>query len=77
MKQGCVSPDGKPSERAMKLLQLIHEKKGLTPEEVASLTGRPLFQVRSSLRELYEAGFLEEKEGKYFLTEKAQEFLKV
>ncbi len=72
MSQGCVSPDGKLSERALILLKLLKEKGPQTPEEIASLTGRALFQVRSSLRELTQAEFLSEKEGKYFLAEKAE-----
>jgi predicted transcriptional regulator len=40
----------------------------LTPEEIAGKTGQPLFRVRSGLRELKNAGFVEETEGKYSLS---------
>lgn len=70
MSMGCVSPDGRLSERALSFLKLVKEKGGITPEEAAQLTGRPLFQVRSSLRELTQAGFLEVKGEVYSITEK-------
>jgi predicted transcriptional regulator len=41
----------------------------LTPEEVAAKTGQPLFRVRSGLRELKNAGFVEETENKYALSQ--------
>ncbi len=75
MSNGCVSLDGKLSERAIELLKLLKEKGRLKDTEVAELIKRPLFQVRSSLRELTNAGFLK-VEGEYFLlTEKAEEAL--
>jgi predicted transcriptional regulator len=40
----------------------------LSPKEIASKTGQPLFRVRSGLRELKNAGFVEEAEGKYELS---------
>jgi ribosomal protein S19E (S16A) len=44
----------------------------LTPEEVAAKTGQPLFKVRSGLRELKNAGFVEEAEQKYKLSTTGQ-----
>ena len=41
----------------------------LTPEEVAGKTGQPLFRVRSGLRELKNAGFVEEIESRYVLSQ--------
>jgi predicted transcriptional regulator len=41
----------------------------LTPEEVSSKTGQPLFRVRSGLRELNNAGFVDEDGEKYVLTQ--------
>lgn len=73
MSTGCVSPDGRLSEKALGLLKLLEEKGALTPAEIAQITKRPLFQVRSSLRELTEAGFITTSEGeKYSLTEKGR-----
>lgn len=44
----------------------------LSPEEVANRTGRPLYSVRSGLKKLKNAGFVEETNGKYKLSEKGQ-----
>jgi predicted transcriptional regulator len=41
----------------------------LSPEEITSKTGQPLFKVRSGLRELKNAGFVEETGNKYGLSE--------
>jgi predicted transcriptional regulator len=75
MSQGCVSPDGKPTERAIELLKLLLEKGKLSDLEIAEMLKRPLFQVRSSLRELSKAGFVEKKEDFYFITEKGKDVL--
>ena len=64
----CVSPDGKPTSTGMKTLSAI--KEGATkPPEIAKETGQPMFRVRSGLRELVNAGFLDETDGVYNLTE--------
>jgi predicted transcriptional regulator len=63
----CVSPDGKPTSSGMAVLKSL--KNGtLTPEEIANKTGQPLFRVRSGLRELKNAGFVEETKDKYLLS---------
>ena len=64
----CVSPDGKPTSSGMALLKSL-ENEPLSPSDVANKTGQPLFRVRSSIRELKNAGFIEEKADKYKLTE--------
>jgi predicted transcriptional regulator len=64
----CVSPDGKPTSSGIALLQSLKEK-ALSPKEIADKTGQPLFRVRSGLRELKNAGFVEETEDKYRLSE--------
>jgi predicted transcriptional regulator len=63
----CVSPDGKPTSSGMALLQSLKDG-ALTPKEIADKTGQPLFRVRSGLRELKNAGFVEETEDKYSLS---------
>jgi len=63
----CVSPDGKPTSSGMALLKSLKDG-ALSPKDIASKTGQPLFRVRSGLRELKNAGFLEEVEGKYGLS---------
>jgi predicted transcriptional regulator len=63
----CISPDGQPTSSGMALLKSL--KNGvLSPEQIASRTGQPLFRVRSGLRELKNAGFVEETEDKYKLS---------
>ena len=64
----CVSPDGKPTSSGIALL-LSLKNGALSPKEIASKTGQPLFRVRSGLRELKNAGFVEETEDKYRLSE--------
>jgi len=64
----CVSLDGKPTSSGMALLRSL-KNGALSPKEIASKTGQPLFRVRSGLRELKNAGFVEEAEDKYRLSE--------
>jgi len=63
----CVSPDGKPTSSGTAVLKSLKDGT-LSPEEIANKTGQPLFRVRSGLRELKNAGFVEEKEQKYELS---------
>jgi predicted transcriptional regulator len=63
----CVSPDGKPTTSGMTTLKAL-KNTTLSPEEIAAKTGQPLFRVRSGLRELKNAGFVEETEEKYKLS---------
>jgi DNA-binding IclR family transcriptional regulator len=46
-----------------------------TPKEISDVTGQPLFRVRSGLRELVGAGFLEMSEDKYLLTSEGKNVL--
>jgi len=39
-----------------------------TPKAISDATGQPLFRVRSGLRELVRAGFLEMSDDSYLLT---------
>jgi predicted transcriptional regulator len=63
----CVSSDGKPTSSGMVVLKSLKDA-ALSPEEIAGKTGQPLFRVRSGLRELKNAGFVEETADKYELT---------
>jgi predicted transcriptional regulator len=63
----CVSSDGKPTTSGMALLKSLKDG-ALSPKDIASKTGQPLFRVRSGLRELKNAGFVEEAEGKHGLS---------
>jgi predicted transcriptional regulator len=71
----CVSPDGKPTTTGITTLKALKDA-ALTPEEVTAKTGQPLFRVRSGLRELKNAGFVEEQTGKYSLSETGKALLK-
>ena len=62
----CVSPDGKPSETGIVTLKAVQAGAD-TPEKVQEATGNPMFKVRSGLRDLVNAGYLELTVGKYSL----------
>ncbi|MGQ9545748.1 MAG: hypothetical protein ACUVTR_01085 [Dehalococcoidia bacterium] len=65
----CISPDGKLTQSGTKMIRAL--KAGLwSPEEIAKNTGLPLFRVRSGLRELTQAGLVDQKEDRYKLSEK-------
>jgi predicted transcriptional regulator len=70
----CVSPDGKPTSTGMKTLSAINGG-AIKPPEIAKETRQPMFRVRSGLRELVNAGFLEETDGVYNLTETGKNVL--
>jgi predicted transcriptional regulator len=70
----CISPDGKPTSSGMALLKSL-KNGALYPNEVASKTGQPLFRVRSGLRELQNAGFVEETEDKYKLSKEGEKLV--
>ncbi len=67
----CVTPDGKPTKTGYKILTAL-QNQALLPEEVAQKADLPIFRVRSGLRELMSAGYVENKENKFFLTEKGK-----
>jgi len=70
----CVSPDGKPTKTGLATLSSI--KTGASsPKEIADATGQPLFRVRSGLRELVNAGFVELSEEKYRLNDEGEKVL--
>lgn len=61
IEDGSLSPEGKS------ILQAIEEPK--TDAEVKELTGRRLFRVRISLRELMYAGLATFEEGRFVITD--------
>jgi predicted transcriptional regulator len=68
----CISPDGKPTASGGRMLVAL--KGGpCSAEEVAQNSGLPLFQVRSGLRELEQAGLTNAKGEKYELSPKGKE----
>jgi DNA-binding IclR family transcriptional regulator len=63
----CVSADGKPTKSGIEMLSAL--KSGTsTPDALSGATGMPLFRVRSGLRQLVNAGFVEQVDDKYQLT---------
>ena len=70
----CVYPDGKPTPTGIARLKSL-KNGSLSPEEIAKTTGQSLPLVRSGLRELKEAGFVEESEGIYKLSKKGAEMV--
>ncbi|MEJ5314979.1 MULTISPECIES: hypothetical protein [Anaerolinea] len=71
----CVNPDGTLTPSALAVLKAVKQAPQ-TAEALAALVGLPLFRVRSSLRELREAGLLIESGGVYHLTPQGEETLK-
>lgn len=65
----CISADGKLTSDGRMRLERLKAVKAVSAEEIVSVTGEPLFKVRRSLRELKTAGYVEESEGKYTVTE--------
>jgi DNA-binding IclR family transcriptional regulator len=69
----CVNPDGTLSPSARTLLRAADALR--TPAELAQQTGLPLFRIRASVRELIEAGLLQEENGRYQRTAAAEALL--
>lgn len=70
----CINPDGTLTPSAKKILSTLSSPTAL--EEVAKSTSLPLFRIRSSIREMLEAGLVEKGEGKYAATKLGQEKIK-
>ncbi len=66
----CVSADGTITATAKALLKSIETPLGI--EEIAARLGSPLFKVRSSLREMVEAGLVAVQGDKYQATEEGK-----
>ena len=63
----CVWPDGSLSTSGRLMLTAVQVDS--SAEDVADVTGMPLYRVRSSLRQLLEAGYLIEEGGHFSQTE--------
>lgn len=63
----CVNADGTLTTLGRRMLAAIAAR-SLAPDDVARLADVPLYRVRSSLRELAEAGVVVEEGGRYGLT---------
>lgn len=64
----CVSADGKPTKSGIATLTAI-KNDASTAKNISEQTGQPMFKVRSGLRELVKAGFVEQIENEYRLTQ--------
>jgi predicted transcriptional regulator len=67
----CIDADGTLTITAKFLLKSLAESP-LPPEEIARALGEPLFKVRGNLREMREAGLIDEEGGRFFLTEEGK-----
>ncbi|MBN1857305.1 MAG: hypothetical protein JW846_10200 [Dehalococcoidia bacterium] len=70
----CVGPDGKPTESGIAMLGALKAGK-TSPEDIAAATGRPLYRVRSGLRDLVMAGLASENGESYALTKEGAAIL--
>jgi len=64
----CINSDGTPAPSAKQILDLLQEE-ALTPPVIAAKLERPLFRVRSSLRELQKANLVTQQ-GEGFIAAK-------
>jgi predicted transcriptional regulator len=63
----CVNPEGQLSENARQALRLLSAGPR-TPEELAAISGSPLYRVRANLRELAKAGLAAPDGDRYQIT---------
>ena len=62
----CVDPDGTITAVAAKVLSLVEA--GADERGISAGAGVPVFRVRASLRELTQAGLLEQADGRWSVT---------
>ena len=63
----CVKPDGTLEPMAQAILRALRTPR--TAEGVCDFLRLPLYRVRSTVRELAEAGLVSETAGRYALTD--------
>ena len=68
----CISSDGKPTPTGMALLRSLKKMGPLLPQELVNWLDRPLPMVRSGLRELANAGFVEPDGEKYKISKSGE-----
>jgi predicted transcriptional regulator len=66
----CVKPDGTLEPMAQAIVRVLGTPR--TIEGVCEHLRLPLYRVRSTMRELVEAGLVVERDGRYGLTDKGQ-----
>jgi len=67
----CINADGTMTASATAVLRALQQAG--TPHEISVVTGLPVFRIRSSMRELVEAGLVIEADGRYKLSDKGLE----
>jgi len=70
----CINPDGSLSAVAMLMLDYLLEPH--TEQEIAQRAAQPLYRIRSSIRELKEAGMIEPAGDGWQTTEDGKFLLK-
>jgi predicted transcriptional regulator len=63
----CINPDGSLTPAAQAVITAL--KTPRTSAELAQATSLPVYRIRSTIRELIEAGLVLETDGRYQLTE--------
>ena len=66
----CINPDGTLTPAAQAVITALHIPRA--PADIAQAANLPIYRVRSTLRELYEAGLVLELDGIYRRTENGQ-----
>ena len=66
----CVNPDGTLTASATQLLKALTAP--LTAEEISQKLQRPLFKVRSSIREMTESGLVAADGDRFSITEEGR-----
>lgn len=66
-----INPDGTVTARARALLYLLD--KPLTPEEISQQLGQPLFNVRTTLREMVVSHIIAQSGERFVITEEGKE----
>jgi predicted transcriptional regulator len=67
----CINPDGTLTPAAEKVLSTLDQKPA-SLTDIGEISGLQLYRVRSNVRELTKIGFVEEKDGKFHITEKGK-----
>ena len=67
----CIEPDGSLTVAGTALVNALAAEP-LTPQEIAQSLSEPIFKVRGNLRELTDAGLIEEKDGSFTLTDEGR-----
>lgn len=63
-----VTADGRPTPTAKMMMESLRTG-AMTPDKLAEVTHLPIFRIRSSLRELVQARWVQETEGRYKVTQ--------